>query len=225
MMFRLKLAFTFVLLFILSMSGLSCAPSFEVLSPGADSRDGFGSDPGPITTSPYAAFISGGPYDKMQVVDYDAKKKELSLLVPLGMGLAVENLSYPIAELPGVFVQTLNKSNYNYVALRLPSKYLSQRLDKFPADGLPNGSPLPGVPEERLAHLVVPLKNSAKLNVYLGQNTVATLFESNFDPYANMTLPLTNEAGTKILGYFATMAASGMNLGGFYLMTSMPTDF
>lgn len=170
------------------------------------------------------AYVSGGQHDGKQVIELDKVKGEILFLLPLLPGEFIELAPVAVRELPGVTVETVVRSNMTYLALRLPIKYITRKVNFLNPGKLPNGNPLPGVPDGELPRLSIALKSDVKLQLYLGVNVFGLFLETDFDPFLGLTLPLKNQAGTKTVGYFATIPARGGFQGGFYLMTSLPPE-
>ena len=94
---------------------------------------------------------------------------------------------------------------------------------------MPNGDPLPAVPGGELPHLAV--QNTSKVNFYAyGNVKYFALFvpTPGLNPFVNLTFPINNAAGTKTLGYLATVAqkVTGSTTfdGGFYLAMVFPPE-
>ncbi|MNT98371.1 hypothetical protein D3C72_2409420 [compost metagenome] len=71
----------------------------------------------------------------------------------------------------------------------------------------------------------MPTGTEQKPYIYLGANAVGLYIESSYIPSAGgMTLPIKNEAGTRIMGYFTTVPQKGANKGGLFVTLLIPTE-
>lgn len=220
-----------ILAFILTGLLMGCSQGFEANSlPSAGGNSGQDNGSGGNGSAPslppldLKSYISGGSQEGTLAVDFDKTKGDFLFLLPLGMNGSIEIDSLTVPQLPGVQIETYWKNDQAYLALRVPSKYITRGVTFLNPGKLPNGNALPGIADGELPRLSIQIKSDVYVQLYIGVNVIAVFIETPFDPYINMTLTLKNEARTKITGYFATIAARNGFPGGFYLTTTLPPD-
>ncbi|MGE0632119.1 MAG: hypothetical protein AB7O96_06905 [Pseudobdellovibrionaceae bacterium] len=177
------------------------------------------------------ANIKGGVYNNTMAVDLDKRNHALILYMPVGTNIFIGNVSATIPELPGASIKTTKLQNGStVVAVSIPLKYIIKGIKFLDPARLPNGDPLPEIPAGELPGLAMKLGDKKDVNFYLyvGVGVVAVYVTSPFDPFIEMTFPLSNRDQTKVVGYFATVAEkekeSVKHQGGFFLSTVMPDE-
>lgn len=175
--------------------------------------------------------IQGGMYNNSVAMELDKQNHALILYLPVGTNMFIGNVSGSIPELPGASFKTVKRQNgTSVVALSIPIKYLIRGIDFLDPAKLPNGDPLPEIPGGELPSLAIKLGDKENVNLYLyvGVSVVAVYVSSPFNPYMDLTFPVTNKDETKVVGYFSTVSEKTKDgtkyLGGFFLSTIMPDE-
>lgn len=175
--------------------------------------------------------IKGGTYNKMSTLALDKQNNALILYVPVGVNVFINNFSGAIPELPGAsFKSTKLANGTSVIAVSIPLKYILKGVSFLENARLPNGDPLPEVPAGELPSLGIKLGDKKDVNfyLYLGVGVVAVYITSPFNPWLELTFPVTNRDQTKVVGYFAMVPekekAGVTYQGGFFLSTVMPDE-
>lgn len=184
--------------------------------------------PGSVDVS---SFISGGAFDKMQILEIDPVRKELIFHLPLGMNQFILVNSGELPNFPGITFRTeILPNGQARLALRVPLKYVLRGVKNLDPKKLPNGDPLPGVPSGEMPGLALTLDstNKVQMALYLGADFVAIFVESPFDPTISLMFPIKNANGNKYVGSFAMIAAKEAPptkfQGGFFLSYQLPPE-
>lgn len=219
--------------------GQGFSPAAGLLSNSNSSlgNDGSGSVPAPPVSDSDSAFksypsdgaISGGTYDQQQVITIDKEKKELVIYLPMIQIPILDSFvsNSPIPQIPGAVIGSEKlPDGSSAVALRIPLSKLLNGVESLPASRLPNGDPLPAIPDGELPSIAVQLskRGNAKASIYLAPSVVGIFVNTSFDPRFPITLPIRNQARTKTWGYFSTVPAKGTYQGGFFLSFALPDD-
>ncbi|MBL7669556.1 MAG: hypothetical protein JNM39_03650 [Bdellovibrionaceae bacterium] len=194
--------------------------------PPSDSKQAI---PGSVDVS---SFISGGTFDKMQVVEIDPIRKDLIFRLPLGMNQFILVNSGELPDFPGITFRTeILPNGQARLALRVPLKYVLRGVKHLDPKKLPNGDPLPGVPSGEMPGLALTLDstNKVQMALYLGADFVAIFVESPFDPTISLQFPIKNANGNKYVGSFGIIAAKETPAksfqGGFFLSYQLLPEF
>jgi hypothetical protein len=153
-------------------------------------------------------------------------------LLKLGFDLPVNpfggSMEFNIPEIPGAFVAVEPDPNNGQweLSFNIPLQYLVKGIALTGPTTLPNGSALPGVPggePPRIAAHIV--KGNLDMFLYGSVKYFGVFVPTpQFNPYLNLTFPIKNKDKTKILGYFATVAAQGGYSGGFFISIVFPPE-
>ncbi|MES2854831.1 MAG: hypothetical protein V4692_03155, partial [Bdellovibrionota bacterium] len=110
------------------------------------------------------------------------------------------------------------------LALRIPLEKYLHGIEFLPAKRLPNGDPLPAIPDGELPSLAVKISRWAdiKATIYLAPQVVGIYVNSPIDPRISITLPIRNAARTRTWGYLSSVPKKGDFDGGFFLSFAMP---
>ncbi|MES2962331.1 MAG: hypothetical protein V4760_00480 [Bdellovibrionota bacterium] len=217
-----------------SLSLTACGPSFEAasnLTGGGNGASGGGgiSDPNSeFQQMKVDGTVSGGSYGENEVIGIDKTTKELIVRFPvLATPIMAGDLDVMVPDIPGAhFVMEPTPDGGQTLALRIPLDKVLKGIEFLPPSKLPNGDPLPGVPDGELPSAAVQLtRTSTKATIYLSPSYVGVYVNSSFDPYIALTLPIRNEARTKTWGYFSTIPEKkGIASGGFFISIKLPDD-
>lgn len=233
-----RIALTFGAIACLALT--ACGPSFQAVenltSGGGNNNGNNGSSGGGGSTNPNQEFqnlkvdgtVSGGSYGDNEVVSIDKDKKQLIVRFPiLATPFMDPSLLVQVPQITGAsFTMETMPDGSPTLALRIPLDKVLRGVDFLPPTRLPNGDPLPGVPDGELPAAAVQLtRTSTKATIYLSPSYVGVYVNSEFDPFIALTLPIRNQARTKTWGYFSTIPAKGPTVpGGFFISVKLPDD-
>lgn len=230
-----RLALSFSAIACLTLT--ACGPSFEAVQNLTSNGGGNGNNSsGGGTTTPNEEFqnmkvdgtVSGGSYGENEVIAIDKVKKELIVRFPiLATPFMDPSLMVQVPDIEGAYftMETMPDGSPT-LALRIPLSKVLRGVEFLPPSALPNGDPLPGVPDGELPSAAVQLtRTSTKATIYLSPSYVGVYVNSEFDPYIALTLPIRNQARTKTWGYFSTVPAKSPTVpGGFFVSIKLPDD-
>jgi hypothetical protein len=175
--------------------------------------------------------VSGGSFDKTQTVSLDKVAKELIIRLPMTSNPFLDGaiLDLPIARIPGarLSLDSLSRGG-SALVLHLPLAYITAGIKTLPPERLPNGDPLPMIPDGELPSTAIELTKSHNINatIYLARTVVGIFVNTPFDPVLRLTLPIRNADRTRILGYFTTIPEkSDKSAGGFFISVALPEDW
>ncbi|CAN5445888.1 hypothetical protein BH10BDE1_BH10BDE1_06550 [soil metagenome] len=172
--------------------------------------------------------ISGGRFDKAKAVEIDKVSKTLVIRLPFIAGFSIgAQIPISIPEIPGTTVGIEpNSDGSSALVLRIPLAAVLKGVDTLPSSRLPNGSPLPAIPEGELPSVGVTYNNSGTLKgaLYLSPTVVGLFVTTKFDPYIQLTLPIRDAARIRTFGYFTSIPAKPGYDGGFFVSVALPDD-
>lgn len=172
--------------------------------------------------------INGGRFDKTQVVSIDKNTKQLVIRMPFIAGIALgAQAAAPIPDIPGASLGIeSNADGSSSLVLRLPLEKVLNGMMTLPKGRLPNGDPLPAIPDGELPSVGLAVERSGNLRgaLYLGPTVVGLFVTTKFDPFIRLTLPIRNQSRTVTWGYFTTIPAKTGFDGGFFLSIALPAD-
>jgi hypothetical protein len=224
---------------MLAVSVLSaCGSSLQTAATGSDSN-GSAAVPGngaqdisnpesPISKLEYSGSVSGGTADGAMAFQLDKANKVLVVSVPLALaGLSLNlNMSHP--QYPDILIYSYVDNDFmTHLAVRIPLKYILRGVNFGNSQKLPNGLPLPYIVDGELpsTSFVIDSIKNAKLNLYIGSSSVAVYVSHPIVPaYLGFTVPVKNQAKTKIVGAFSLVPKTGLADGGFYVATRIPDE-
>ena len=164
-------------------------------------------------------FISGGAYNRVWTFNLDKTNNALFMNIPVPGNPALNFIS-AIAQISGGVIKGYQDTQQkSFVALSIPLKHVV-KTSSLPAARLPNGDALPSMPSASAPALGLDLGEGIeqKAYVYFGTNAVGLYIESSYIPSTGgMTLPIKNDAGTRIMGYFTTVTQKGSSKGGLFV--------
>ena len=200
------------------------------LDQGSNSNDG-GSGRTPPANSEYlkvdlTGFISGGAYNKVWSFNLDKSNNAIFMNIPVPGNPAVNFIS-AVSQISGAVIKGYQDTQQkSFIALSIPLKTV-MTASALPAARLPNGDALPSMPSASAPALglEMPAELEQKSYLYLGTNAVGLYIESSYIPSTGgMTLPIKNEAGTRIIGYFTTVVQKGSSKGGLFVTLLIPSE-
>jgi hypothetical protein len=230
-----------VVLVAITLGLTGCGQGFQAASAPTDSaNNGSSSIGGPSgsggSQDAFKALAVDGTvssYPDTQVIELD--KTNMMLIVRLPSPLPVSTfttVSAPINQIPGatVSVEPL-ASGGSALVLRLPLSAVVKGVAFAAPSKLPNGDPLPGVPDGELPAVAVTLSRVGSINptIYLGPSVVGIYVNSPtaipaIPVIGSFTLPIRNAAHTRTWGYVSTVPAKTSDKGGFFVSLALPDD-
>ena len=175
--------------------------------------------------------VSGGSDSTTQVIEIDKVNMQLVARIPIPLGSlsGIGVAPVMIKEIPGATIGLeTTPSGGSALALRVPLSVLMKGVTLLPAGKLPNGDPLPAVPDGELPSVAVSLGNliKTKLTIYLAPSVVAIFVDtgSQFSIPIGFTLPIKNSARTRTWGYLSSVPAKTGFDGGVFMSLAVPDD-
>lgn len=169
--------------------------------------------------------IVGGNYSSFQSIQLDKKTESLILTIPLSSNSYLEKLNKELTTHKGVKIAII-QDNYGvyYLSVQIPLTYIMRGASINNKQKLPNGDPLPGVPEGQLPTIEIPLikKNKVILHIYIDKNIAAFFIESPFNPYVSALYKIKDEFELNTVGYFAIVPEKNKFQGGFFVSVKLP---
>lgn len=217
-------------------SQVSCAGNCEnnangTIDPGKtpDANGGGSSSSDAWNNLKVDGVVSDGWAANTPVVELDKANKELVVRLPMLANpfLILGMPSIQLPEIPGARLTLEPLPNDRLaLALRIPLSRFLKGIESIPPSKLPNGDPLPGVPDGEMPSVAVQLTRirDIKASIYLSPATVGIFVNTPFDPTYNVSVPIRNEARTQILGYFSSVAAKSTYEGGFFISVKLPSE-
>lgn len=229
-----------VCLGLLTSMGLmtGCGQGFSAAgTAGSNSSSsvGGGSNSSPAADQAFKAMqvdgtVTGGNDTSTQTIEIDKTNKMLIARMPVPLGSILSGVAavVPIKEIPGATLGVENGAGGSAIVLRIPLAALLKGVDILPSTRLPNGDPLPAIPDGELPSVAVQLSKIAGLTIkptiYLAPSVIALYLESPFDPYLALTLPIQNSSKTRTWGYLSSVPVKGAYKGGFFMSLKLPDD-
>jgi hypothetical protein len=217
--------------------GFSAASNLSNINGGSSVNDGSGAGTGGSTPAdtafknyPTDVMVNGGAEDQREVVEIDKVNKLLIVHLPISGNpfLSGMELNVPLKEIPGatLAVGPNADGSKTEVTLTIPLEHVLRGIDILPTTRLPNGDPIPAVPDGELPSLAVQLSRLGNVNatVYLAPTVVGVFVNSPISLPLQLTFPLKNKARTKTWGFFSTVPAKGNYQGGFFISVKLPDD-
>jgi hypothetical protein len=173
--------------------------------------------------------VKEGKYEDRKLVYLDTANQMLVVQLPtLALPAMVGNLGQTISvpQLPGTSLNLEVSSDGNLTLVaRIPLAQVMQGASFIPAQRLPNGDPLPAIPDGELPGLAVDLNSqgSVKGYLYLGKGTVGAFVTTPFNPTVAMQLPIYQGNGST-LGYLTTVPDKNSSPGGIFMSVKLPAD-
>lgn len=204
-----------------------CGSGMSALTAGSDNNGSFSSPE--FQNLKMDGAVKEGKYEDRKLVSLDQENKMLVIYLPtLALPVMVGNLgqSISVPELPGTSLnlEVASDGNLNLV-LRIPLSHVMRGASFIPAQRLPNGDPLPAVPDGELPGLAIDLNNqgSVKGYLYLSRATVGAFVTTPFNPMVAMQLPIYQNNGA-VLGYLTTVPEKNSSPGGIFMSVKLPAD-
>lgn len=227
-----------LLLMVGVMGGLTgCGQGFSSAGSSASGSNSSSSTGGSTDSAADQAFkslsvdgtVSGGTDSTTQVISIDKTNMQVVVRLPLPLGTlsGATMTPMPINEIPGATIGLeATASGSSALTLRVPLEAYLKGIAFLPAGRLPNGDPLPAIPDGELPSIALQLSKlgGAKVTIYLAPSVIGLYVESPVNPYIGLTLPIRNKAKTRTWGYFSSVPAKGTYKGGFFMSLAMPDD-
>lgn len=169
--------------------------------------------------------VDGGMYDKALSFDLDKVNNALIINLPIPANPFID-LYLDIPELKGAKIKAYQDAQQNsFVAISIPLKYVVKGASFLPSNKLPNGQSLPRMPSGEAPSLAISLGNNQKVHLYIGVNAVGMYIESSYIPSNfGVTLPIKNQARTRILGYLTIVPKTTNFNGGVFVALPLPAQ-
>lgn len=180
-----------------------------------------------------AGEVEDGRFKGSQVLRLDKVNKELILNLPMPASPFLDNtqLTLPLRQLAGASIQLDPiEGGGSALTLHVPLASLVRGVDFAEPSKLPNGQPLPGVPDGELPSEALSLTNltTIKATIYLGKNVVGVFVNTPINPLIALSYPIKSMDGATTWGYLHTIPASTLNVtakdGGFFIEVQMPDE-
>lgn len=182
---------------------------------------------------------TGGPYSNLTVVYIDKVNQAILLTLPLPVYVPIFT-SLEIPEIPGAkFVNYTFPNGTKSIAISIPLKYLMKRGQFIGGSTLPNGDPLPYIPEGELPGFALsfPPNPNFRIFLYVGVNAAAAFvevpgldlpsFPLSWLPFGggwNTSVKVVNKAAQQEVGYLSYVGKKGIYPGGIYLAARLPVE-
>lgn len=232
-------------LLMLAMIGAGCQSGYEskaMGTPTADAPAGDQGNNGQDVKAPtpdwsgvsqvLAGKVDSGNYEGKLTVYVDQPGQALILRLPTSTALLLPLFGeFPIASLPGAtLTHNLDAAGDRQLLLKMPFKYIVRDGNLAVYNRLPNGNPLPYMPEAEGAHgfaIDLPQQKNYKLHLYFTASAVGAFIEIPEIPempYAPYYLgaPIKNESKTQVLGFLAIYGRKGTNSAGVFVASKVP---
>lgn len=183
--------------------------------------------PAPWSKAQMQGKMSGGPYNEAQAIALDPNKQTIKLLIPLPSNPFGE-FTIEIPKLKGATFLISQDANGNWGAgIEIPLRFIIKGIQAgTPPTRLPNGDPLPGVPDGELPQYGLKIsKSNLDAYVYLGIQAAAVYIPiPKFNPFISILVPIHNESDRKTIGYFSLVPAKNGFDGGVYVSVIIPDE-
>ena len=166
--------------------------------------------------------VSQGVHFGRVAIDVNMNKKLLLVHIFLYSLPLMYNVT--IDDLPGTRVLTTQDQEGRWMlTLELPFEHIINGASLGNPSSLPNGDPLPGIPDGELPSIRVDLDQDRPLYVYLGVSAVAIFFPTpSLDPKIGLMYAIKNKNERQTIGYVASIPAKPNYAGGFYGSVLLP---
>jgi hypothetical protein len=128
----------------------------------------------------------------LPVVTLDKTNMNLVITLPLPTGsiLGGASASVPLNGLQGATFGFDSITGGTGLVLTIPLSAVVHGANFVQSGVLPNGEPLPGVPDGEMPELAVQLTSGVNATIYMSPNIVGVYVPTSFNPYINLTLPI-----------------------------------
>lgn len=173
--------------------------------------------------------LGSGRFAFKQVVTIDKTTKELVLSLPMPANPYIDGMiiDVPLTKLPGAHARLeALEGGGSALVLRVPLSYLLKGVDFLPASRLPNGDPLPAIPDGEMPSMAIQLAKNKNINAtfYLAVDTLGIYVNSPFNPLIYISVPIKSDDGRRTWGYLTSIPAKGEHDGGFFISVQIPDD-
>lgn len=205
-------------------------------STSTNTTSGNGANPTPAPTPSAWDELNGDGNlsgTKTRVVTIDKAKKELVLTFPLPADLAsllsIVPINAKISKIPGATIAFQNSPQTGSgLALRIPLASVLHGVTTLDPKRLPNGDPVPGIPDGELPGIALQLNKISKkvsATVYLSPTIVGIFINTPFVIPAELNQTLWID-GAKLarIGSITPVPSKNGNDGGYFFAYRMPAD-
>ena len=203
-------------------------------SPGGYTANGAASSPATNAawnSVPMQGIVTGGPWGNSLIYSLSQAAETITVQIPLPTAPPSASTSLPVSEIPGATVTiTQDSTGQWYFQLTLPLQLLVKGIAYQNPGILPNGQPLPAIPNGELptitAHVTA---NGSSMSFYVyGSAKYFAVFlpTPSFNAYVALQYPVMNSSNSEILGYFNTIpntTATSTNAG-LYVALVFPAE-
>lgn len=204
-----------------------CGSGMSAMNGGSDNNGSFSSPE--FQNLKMDGAVKEGKYEDRKLVSLDKENKMLVVQLPtLALPVMVGGLgqAIPVPQLPGTTLSLeLAEDGAVTLVARIPLSHVMRGASFIPAQRLPNGDPLPAIPDGELPGLAVDLNSqgSVKGYLYLSRATVGAFVTTPFNPMVAMQLPIYQNNGA-VLGYLTTVPDKNGSPGGIFMSVKLPAD-
>ncbi len=164
----------------------------------------------------------------IQVLSLDTVNKDLLLTLPIPLGGTLNGVGVtaPLTQPPGATlgVQTL-AGGASGLILSIPLADIVKGGLNLPSPTtLPNGMPIPAVPNGELPALAVtvPTLKGVNATIYLDTNVVGIFIAAPSTLSLEITVPIKSPDGSQTWGYLSSIPAVGKLSGGYFISIQLP---
>lgn len=161
--------------------------------------------------------------------DFDKKRGEFIVMIPMPSGVFITPSGsfskYPDITFSPIIDGATGKMKF---AVRIPVKYIIKGMSTLPASSLPNGDPLPAMPngqgELPSLGLSFPQNNNTQVSLYIGVNAIGlyVTLPTNAALPIGFTLPIRNKDKSKTYGYLTYVPAKMSYAPGLFVSAIIP---
>ncbi len=169
-------------------------------------------------------------FSRALTFDFDKVRGEFIVMIPFPSGVFFTP-SGSFTNYPDItFTNIIDAEGRMKFAVRIPVKYIVKGVNFLPPASLPNGDPLPAMPQGygELPSLALnfPAHDNTQVSLYMGVNAIGlyvTLPPKAAIPF-KFTFPIKNTDKTKTFGYLSYVPAKGTFAPGMFVSTIIPAS-
>ncbi len=170
-------------------------------------------------------------FGKALTFDFDKVRGEFIVMVPMPSGVILTLPGGTFSKYPDItFSPMFDAQGRMKFAVRIPLKYIIKGVQTIPVASLPNGDPLPAMPQgyQELPSLGLsfPQHDNTQISLYIGVNAVGLFITlpTNAALPIGFTLPIKNKDKTKTFGYLTYVPAKGNFAPGLFVSSIIPAS-
>ena len=167
-------------------------------------------------------------FGKALAFDFDKKRGEFIIMIPMPSGVLFTP-SGAFSKYPDItFSPIIDAEGRMKFAVRIPVKYIIKGTSFLPPTSLPNGDPLPAMPqgygEMPSLGMTFSQQNNTQITLYLGVNAIGlyVTLPTNAALPIGFTLPVRNKDKSKTFGYLSYVPAKANFAPGLFVSTLIP---